>query len=224
MSKKDRKAAEEIILKGLMLVDPSGTNAKLTQEFFKGMDNQKFHNYIEALRAKKDFVSVVMPNMDKRVKVTAQNNLKVAERFKVDFFQHVWVTDPMTGTRYLTPQKYLVMHLPVRRQIQTLESKMSVPKHRKSVDELTNQVTGKSASASISQPETLVLIAKGQLKTAEELLKVRGGDIKALNYADQSTYATGGFSLDVLAQLPSRNKAVDTLSTYLLGMHYDNTF
>lgn len=224
MSKKDRKAAEEIILKGLSLIDPSGVNTTLTKEFFAGMSDQQFYNYIEALRNKKDYVSVVMPNLNKKVKVTTDNNLKIAPKFGVDFFQRIWVYDPLTNVKYLTPKKYLVMHLPVRRQIQTLESKMSVPKHRKSMDDLTHQVTGNSASSSISQPETLVLISKGQIRTAEELLKVRGGDLKALNYSEQSTYATGGYSLDVVAELPSRNKAVNTLSTYLLGMHYDNTF
>lgn len=224
MSKKDRKAATDVLLKGLALLDPSGTNARLTKEFLDGLSNQQFHNLVEAYRAKVDFPAIVAPNLNKSVKISVENNLKVAPKFGVEFFQQVWIRDPMSKVKYLSPQKYLIIDLPVRRQIQTREAKMSVPKNRRTVDDLTNQVTGASASASISQPETLVKIAKGQVRAAEEMLKVRGGDLQALNYADQQTFATGGFSLDVIAELDSRAKAADTLSTYLLTMHYDNTF
>ena len=224
MSKQDRKAATEILLKGLAVIDPSGTNARLTKEMLDGLGKQQFHNLIEAYRAKLDFPAIVAPNLNKAVKISVENNLAIAKKFGVEFFQQVWIRDPMSGVKYLSPQKYLIFHLPVRRQIQTREAKMSVPKNRRTVDDLTNQVTGASASASISQPETLVKIAKGQVRAAEEMLKVRGGDLTALNYADQQTFATGGFSLDVISELDSRAKAADTLSTYLIAMHYDNTF
>lgn len=224
MSKKDRKYATEVLLKGLALIDPSGTNAKLTADMLNTLSDQQFFNLIEAYRNKTDYPSIIAPNLDKRVKITVENNLKIAKAFSVEFFQQVWITDPMSGVKYLTPQKYLIVHLPVRRQIQTREAKMSVATNRRTVDDLTNQVTGDSAPSSQSQPETLVKISKGNIRSAEEQLKVRGGDLKALNYADQQMYATGGFSLDVVSQLDSRAKAVDTLSTYLLGMHYDNTF
>jgi hypothetical protein len=224
MSKKDRAYATEILLKGLSLIDTSGTNTKLTAEMLNGLSNQQFYNLVEAYRNKLDFPAIVAPNLDKNVKISVENNLKVAKYFSVDFFQQVWITDRMSGVQYLSPQKYLIIHLPVRRQIQTREAKMSVAINRRIVDDLTNQVTGPSAPSSQSQPETLVKIAKGNIRSAEEQLKVRGGDLKALNYADQQMYATGGFSLDVIAGLDSRAKAADTLSTFLLGMHYDNTF
>lgn len=224
MSKKDRAYCTEVILKGISLIDPSGTNTRLMADMLKSLDNQQFFNLIEAYRNKKDFPAIVAPNLDKNVKISVENNLKVAKFFSVEFFQQVWITDRMSGVTYLTPQKYLVAHLPVRRQTQTRESKMSVAVNRRTVDDLTNQVTGASAPSSQSQPETLVKISKGQIRSAEEQLKVRGGDLKALNYADQQMFATGGFSLDVVAGLDTRAKAADTLNNFLLGMHYDNTF
>lgn len=224
MSKKDRAYATEVLLKGLALIDPSGTNARLTAEMLNSLSNQQFFNLIDAYRNKIDFPAIVAPNLDKNVKISVENNLKIAKHFSVEFFQQVWITDRMSGVQYLSPQKYLIIHLPVRRQIQTREAKMSVAINRRIVDDLTNQVTGPSAPSSQSQPETLVKISKGNIRSAEEQLKVRGGDLKALNYADQQMYATGGFSLDVIAGLDSRAKAADTLSTFLLGMHYDNTF
>lgn len=224
MSKKDRAYATEVLLKGLALIDPSGTNTRLTAEMLNSLSNQQFFNLIDAYRNKIDFPAIVAPNLDKNVKISVENNLKIAKHFSVEFFQQVWITDRMSGIQYLSPQKYLIIHLPVRRQIQTREAKMSVAINRRIVDDLTNQVTGPSAPSSQSQPETLVKISKGNIRSAEEQLKVRGGDLKALNYADQQMYATGGFSLDVIAGLDSRAKAADTLSTFLLGMHYDNTF
>lgn len=224
MSKKDRAYATEVLLKGVTLIDPSGTNTKLLAGMLQKLSNQEFFNLIDTYRNKLDYPPIVAPNLDKNVKISVDNNLKIAKAFGVDFFQQVWITDRMSGIKYLSPQKYLIVDLPVRRQIQTREAKMSVPVSRKIVDDLTNQVTGPSAPSSQSQPETLVKVSKGQIRSAEEQLKVRGGDLKALNYADQQMYATGGFSLDVVAQLPSRAKAADTLNTFLLGMHYDNTF
>lgn len=221
---KNRKAAEAVILEWIAKIDPSGRNTELTQEYFTQMDDTQFEIWMEAIRVGKDTISMVAPNLDPERKMSTANNLKLAPEMGVEFFQRVWVTDSKSGEQWLTPIKYLVCHVPVRRQIQTRENKMAVPKDNSTIDESTGQVTGDSGKSSISSPEMLVLVAAGLNRTVEEFMKVRGGDETALRYSDRAIMETGGVSLDQIAKLGTRARSTRTLSTFLRGMHFDNNY
>jgi hypothetical protein len=78
---------------------------------------------------------------------------------------------------YLTPIKYFIVDLPIRRASQVLKKKISIPEHSKTVDKLTGQPTGDSKGAKISYPEVQVLMAMGMEQSSTELLKYRGGDL-----------------------------------------------
>ncbi len=219
-----RKETEAIILKWVNEIDPSGENGKLQQSFFDRMSDEQFTIWMEAIRDGKDTVSMLSPNLDKNRKMSIANNLRVADMMGVQLFQRVWVTDPVSGEEWLTPIKYLVCHVPVRRQIQTRENKMAVPKNNETLDELTDQVTGASGKSSISSPEMLVLVSAGLNRTVEEFMKVRGGDQKALRYTDRAILETGGVSLDQVSKLGSRAKSTSVLATFLRGMHFDTNY
>lgn len=219
----NRKAAEAIILKGLSLLDPSGKNTELTQAFFKNMSDQQFDNYMKAIEEGRDYVSLVYTNLQKSP-ITTDNNLEVAKKLNYDFFHRIWITDSATGMTYLTNQKHLVVDLPTRRQIQTLENKISIPEDNKHVDDLTDQPTGVSKGSALSFPEILVLHAQGNDKGIEEMIKYRGGDVKGMNALDKSIYETGGAKMESLEKLDTRVKSTETLTTLLKAMHIDNNF
>lgn len=219
-----RSAAEKEILDALSLLDPTGDNTKLMKDNFSKMNDKQFDAYMQAIKEGKDYVSMVVPNMRKKRAVTTDNTKKVAQKLGIQLEHQLWIVDPKTKLTYLTPIKYLVLHLPVRRQIQTLESKIAVAENNRKIDDMTDQVTRESGKSSISFPELLVLVASGQYRACEELLKVRGGDLAALNMSNTNIYSTGGFSLDAVASLGTRAKATETLSILLTAMHFDNNF
>jgi hypothetical protein len=219
----NRKAAEKVILEWMNQIDPSGVNTKQYEQFFANMDDKAFDAYIEAIEKEEDYVSVTMPNLGD-TKITTENNLKLGEKLGINFFQRIWYTDPATGVTALTPQKYLVVELPVRRQIQTLVNKISIPEDNKHVDEMTDQPTGVSKGSSISFPEILVMYAAGHEKAIEEMIKVRGGDLKALQIMEKSIHETGGASLQVIGKAGTRVKSTETLAILMKGAHLDNNF
>ncbi len=220
----NRKAAEAVILEWVGRIDPSGANTQLMQSYFDNMDDERFDSWMTAIRNGEDTISMVAPNLDTKRGMSTANNLSIATDMGVEFFQQVWKTDPHTGEEWLTPIKYLVCHVPVRRQIQTRENKMAVPKDNSKVDESTGQVTGDSGKSSISSPEMLVLVSSGLYKTVEEFMKVRGGDETALRFSDLSILNTGGVSLDQIGKLGTHAKSTSTFATFLRGMHFDTNY
>lgn len=221
---RNRAKAEKRILATISMIDKSGINTKLTKDFFASMNDQQFHDYMMAIKEKRDYVSIVMDNMGK-TKITTENNLDVAAFLGVKLFQRIWLTDPATGMEYLTPLEYLVIHLPVRRQIQTLLNKISIPEDNKHVDELTDQPTGASKGSAVSFPELLVMYSSGAEKAIEEFIRFRGGDLKLMNDFDKQIHETGGASMEALSNVSrSRVKSTKVLSTILTAMHIKNNF
>ncbi len=219
----NRKAAEKVILEGLSMIDPSGTNTQLMIAFFKNMTDAAFDKYMQAIADGTDYVSIVAPTLTK-CKITTENNLKVAKKLNFEFFHRLWLTDVATGSVYLTNQRYLVVKLPVRRQIQTLENKISIPEDNRHVDDLTDQPTGVSKGSSISFPELLVMYSQGNSRGIEELIKYRGGDIKGMQAMDKQIHESGGASLDSLSKLGTKVKSTQTLSVMMKAMHLENNF
>lgn len=220
----NRAAAEKIILDGVSLIDVTGKSLKVLKSFFTQMDDKAFHAYMTAVKEGREYISIIMDNLNGN-KITTVNNIAVAKKLGCKLYQRVWTTDQATGVTYLTNEEYLVVHLPVRRQIQTLLHKISIPEDNKHVDELTDQPTGASKGSSISQPELLVMLSGGSVAAIEEFMRFRGGDLKLMAAMDQSIHETGGASMEALgANATSRVKSTVVLSTFLTAMHIRNNF
>lgn len=217
----NRKAAEAAALSWVNDVDPSGNSGKKLAEFFKGLSDKQFGEWVQALKEKRDYVPIIVPVTGKSP-VTVENNLKVAEKRGVPIFERVWITDPATGSTYLSPIKFPIVYLPVRRQIQSLVNKVSIPDDNKHIDELTDQPVGPSKGSSISFPELQVLYAQGFDKALIELVKFRGGDDKGFRAMDKMLMESGTVTIDQLEGMGTRAKASDTLSTLFKTAHLDN--
>lgn len=220
--KGNRKAAERFILDYIEKLMPGSENTALYREYFASMDDETFHGFMDALAKEETTLSVIAPNFGK-VKLTVENNLKIAEELGHNFFERLWIKPDDNTPAYLTPKQYLVMDLPLRRQAQVLVKKISIPEDNQSVDDLTGQPSGKSEAAKISYPETQVLAALNLDKTLNELLKYRGGDTQGFNAMNDSFAKTGGASQEAIKHLAGGVRSTQTLHTILLAMHLSNT-
>jgi hypothetical protein len=220
----NRKAAEAAVYKWIAeLIPGDDFNVKRYKTLFAQMSDAQFDAFMELLESGEEVLSFENPNLSEH-KLTIENNFRVAQLLEHPFFERVWLTDPATGVRYLSPIPYLIVDLPLARQQQMLVEKMSIPENNRHVDELTGQPTGDSHSSSATFPEIQGLYAQGLNQVILELIKFRGGDTVARQRMDRSILETGGVRMDAVEALgPTRPKSTETLSTLLNGMHLSNT-
>ena len=216
-----RKDAEKLCLQWMNDLDPSGVNTARWAAKFKNMDDDTFKKFVGQLRSRQDYISMVSPNF-KDKSITTENNFKVAKKYGVKLFQRLWLTDPVTGIRYLSHDEYPVFYLPVRRQIQMARNKMSYAKDNAKSDALTGQPVGESEGGAISYPEILVLNSRGLNKTTEELIYVRGGNAGSFRASNKLIRETGSVSLKELEANSTGVKSTQVLNTLFKAAHIDN--
>lgn len=201
---------------------PGGGNGAVIRKQLEAMSVKELDAYVEKLASGEEILPLIAPNL-KDQKLTVKNNFKIAKELGHDFFQHLKLTDPETGTTYVTPEKYLVMLLPVRRQRQLQRKKITIPHGVRHVDEMSGQVTGPSKGAKISLPELQILYSQDLTEPLIELIKYRGGDVKGQQMMYRSLMETGRVSQKALAMTPTKVKSTQTLSVILKAMHLQST-
>lgn len=218
----NREAATRLGVKWLKKMDPSGNSAKEFQKMVEKLDDEQFEQYVEQIEAGKAFVPLIYENMSGSP-ITTKGLMKVAEEMGVEVFQHLVTTDGVTGQLMKTPRRYPVLYLPVRRPVQALSKKWSIPDNSSHIDELTDQVTGDSKGSALSFPETLILQSHGQDMAIQEFLKLRGGDLEAQTAMERQIAETGECDATQIVEEHTKPKAVHSLSVFLRTMHLDNT-
>jgi len=218
----NRKAAEAFILKYIEKILPGSNNVKMYEEMFAGMSDAKFDTFMADIEDGKTRLVIIAPNLQAQ-KLSTKRNLGIAEELGHNFFQRLWLKSPHLDAPYLTPIKYLVMQLPLRRQAQLLTKKISIPEDNKSVDDFSGQPTGKSQGSKLSYPELQILAALGLDANITEMIKFRGGDTKAFDAQNRQISESGGTSQKAIEHLGTVVKSTQTLSIYLKCMHLDNT-
>jgi len=200
---------------------PGSNNRDIYEKRLNNLTNAEFGELMDRLASGEEVLALFIPNLSEH-QLNLKRNLKIAKQLGVELFEHLYLTDPQTGQVYKTPIRHLVVDLPLRRQVQMLYKKMSVPEHNQAVDERSGQATGPSKGARISYPELQVNAAKGLDNMVLELIKYRGGDEKAYNAMNRSILETGDASLEEInARGPTTVKATQTLSVFLKSMHLD---
>lgn len=216
----NRQAATAEIIKWIDMLLPGSPNAALYTKRLAAMSDAQFDTFMSQLEDGSQILSLIAPNLSEH-KLTIERNFAVAKELGHEFFERLYLTDAKTGETYLTPVKYLVVDLPLRRQQQLLIKKISIPSDNQHVDELTGQPSGPSAGSRASYPEIHVLDAQGFSRSIEELIKFRGGDTKARQALDRQIIETGGASQDAIKRIPTRVKSTVTLRVFLNGMLLD---
>jgi hypothetical protein len=218
----NRKAAEKVILEYIEKMMPGSPNTQLYKELFATMSDKQFDDFMKGIEDGSIRLAIIAPNFGEQ-QLSTERNLKLAKELGHEFFERVWIDPGNDIPPYLSPIKYLVVDLPLRRQAQLLVKKISIPEDNKSVDDFTGQPTGKSKGSKISYPETQILAALNLDANLTELLKLRGGDIKGFDAMNAAISQTGGVSQEAIKHLGSRVKSTETLSIFLTCMHLKNT-
>lgn len=221
MAKGNRKAAEAEALAWVNDIDKSGRTGKYLKECFSNMGDDRFEAWIVDLENKKDYLHVIMDNVNSRG-ITVENNQLVAKKRGVNFYQRIWIVDPKTKLRYLSNIPYPCLDCNLKVQIETIENKRSIPTSSNKIDEMTGQVSGDAGAMSMSPPEFQVLYAMGLEDVITESMKYRGGDVKGNNEFNKSLVETGQVSIAALEKTHTTVKSTQTLHNVLVGMHYDN--
>lgn len=214
-----RKAVETLIYEVINQLDPSGMNAKRYQDQFAKWTDTQFRSYMEGVRAGAIKFVLYVPNLKLNLKMA--DIFAAAHALDLELFERLRLWDSTTRRYYLTPQKYPVLMLPVRRLKQFLMDKISVPESDAKIDAFSGQVVKPDRGASISSVEMQTILSKGLKTSISELIRVRGGDIHAYASFRGQLEETGVASLNSIDS-DSRARSSVILSTYLRSMHVDN--
>lgn len=201
-------------------VDLSEYN-KLYLKQIDSMNATEFEAFITDIDNMDRFLEVMIP-VSTGNRVPEDAIIKLTRKYGGEPFSQLRVVDDTTGETYITPEKYWTPLFPKRRQIQTMESKSSLPDSNKVRDNLTGAVTGASKGSSISSVQSLSMISRGLTANALELNKARGGDLTASREMNKSLIETGTVSLNTLLQNNSRPESTETLGIRWTCMHIDH--
>lgn len=201
---------------------PGGENGKYMRERLEALSPEQLDDYVTKLASGEEILPLIAPNLRDN-KLTIENNLKLAKKLGHEFFQPLILTDPDTNTTYRTPEKYLVVDIPVRRQRQLQRKKITIPQGTRHVDELSGQVTGPSRGSKISMPELQVLYSQDLTNPIVELIKYRGGDVKGQQLLYRSLMETGRASQKALAMTPTAVRSTQVLAVIFNAMHLSTT-
>jgi len=219
---RNRKEFIDFVVKYLDKLLPGGENSTYMRGRLEAMSPDQMDAYVAKLASGDEIIPLVAPSLHDK-KITIENNFKVAKELGHDFFHHLRLTDPATGTVYLTPEKYLVIDIPVRRQRQLQRKKITIPQGTRHVDELSGQVTGASRGSKISMPELQVLYSQELTQPIVELIKYRGGDIKGQQLLYRSLMETGHASQKALSVTPTSVRSTQVLGILFNAMHLSTT-
>lgn len=216
-----RKQITEFIVNSIDKILPDGNNKKRTQKFLDSMTNEEFVNYVRKLGNEEARLTLIAPNGAK-VKLSTERNIQVAKELGIELYQRIWFSTPDGRGKYLSPHKYMILMLPVRRQCQILTKKISIPQDNKSMDTLTGQPAGKSKGSKISFPELQTLSAQNLIMSLQEMLHYRGGDNRGKQIMDTRIHDTGDVSIKAIENYRGDVESTMTLSAYLTAMHLRN--
>ena len=216
----NRKKAEALILEYINAIQPGNENVGLYKAKFKAMSDGEFDVMMNSLESGDLTLPFIAPNGTK--KIDPSNNVKLMRKLGHEAYQQLILTDEASGTTYLTPRKYLVIDLPLRRQVQLLTEKMSVAKDNTTVDQLTGAPVRDSKGSSLSGPEMALLSAQGLNNVIVELMSARGGDGTIFRDMNRSIIETGGANVSALKVKDTRPKVTESLSTYFKAAHLNN--
>lgn len=196
---------------------------KELESMLESLTDEQFDTYMEKLQSGEEILPYFAPNLND-VGLNSQTNLEIAEELGHSFFERLWITDPATGETYLTPKKYLVVDLPLRRMQQSLHKKINIPKDNRHIDDRTGQPTGsgESKGATLSFPELQAMHSHGLEQSIRELFKFRAGDETNYRNLERETLQTGTPKMDAVEDPDSRPKSTETFSILLKSAHIGN--
>lgn len=220
--KKARIATQNWIKACIFKIKSCQKNMAIYDEFFAGLSDEEFVDTINKFGTGELIPPLIDPNYSSP-KITIENNLIVAKELGLEFMKKIWIGAANGRPAYLTPIKYPVYMLPLRRQAQLATKKISIPEDNSQRDDMTGQATGKSKGSSISFTEIYVLQGIGCEAGLEEMLKYRGGDNGGFHAMNVFASRYGSVSLKAIERFSTGVEATKALRAWLTCMHFETT-
>lgn len=189
-----RKKIQDKILSVLSSMDRTGKNTKHYQDKFAKMSDKDFADFMQRIRDREEVLVIYSANTVDRLSLP--DLVDTAKKIGLELFERIRMYDTTNDTYYYTPHKMLVLQCPIRRMAQFVDHKLSVAEGDSRIDMLSGQVVKPDQAASLSEPETRCLYARGLNKTLRELLKFRGGDVVAFAEFKRELEETGTTTVD----------------------------
>lgn len=189
-----RKKIQDKILSVLSSMDRTGKNTKHYQDKFAKMSDKDFADFMQRIRDREEVLVIYSANTVDRLSLP--DLVDTAKKIGLELFERIRMYDTTNDTYYYTPHKMLVLQWPIRRMAQFVDHKLSVAEGDSRIDMLSGQVVKPDQAASLSEPETRCLYARGLNKTLRELLKFRGGDVVAFAEFKRELEETGTTTVD----------------------------
>jgi len=210
-------------LESIELILPSSDNIEMYREYFKKKTIEEMLGYIDLIREGKFKLPFIIPNL-KGENIEIKRLLSVGDKFGHTFFQNITITDQQDdGLTYESPVKAMVVTDYVRRQIQTSENKLSVPKNANVIDDSTGQVTGDSKGGAFSLAETRNLEAKNLDNCIYEFLAPLGGNNEAYQIMEDMIIEQGSVTIEDI-KTDERPGVVDMVDVLFRSAHIDGNW
>lgn len=212
-----RRSIQDYILKTLKLQEPGLYNYKIYEEFFDNMSDEDFDSYMKTLRDNQHAkITLMVPPF--KVVLDPKDSFETAKFLGLELMERIKLWDPV-GKRYcLTPEKYYILKLPIRRLKQYGLDGLSVPDSDKRLNPLTDQVVKPDKGSAISFPQAQMIAEKGLTTSLHELMTIRGGDLEAYSKMKAQIEETGEASVEVM-EGTAGVKSAQTLRSFLNAMH-----
>ena len=176
-----RKKIEEMINKTLMLMDPTGINAKKYRNMFQTMNDAKFSQWIEAfLSNEKSNIRLDIEEFgDGSRSVKFENVEKAADYLGIKLFEYVYLphvsSNPNRPIR--TKQPVLVGYLPIKRTQQLVTKKTGLAISDDDRDDMTGATKGDSKGGTTTGIENELLAGVGGDIILSEISGARGDNV-----------------------------------------------
>ena len=218
-----RKEATDWLLSEIDNLQKGTPNVKILRDYLNGLSEKDHKALCEKLATGTEILPFYNPNLKGKEKsLNVTNMLSMCDRLGISVFQQLILTDRITGVKFKTTHKYMVLLLSSRRQIQTVMKGKSVAEDNRHTDTFTGQASSKSAVVKITYPEMLILDAMGHKNAVLELLGARGGNEAAFKLMKRNLLNTGEVSMAELEELGTRATSLETARAYLFAMHLEN--
>lgn len=228
MNKKRQEVTDFFVKQFDEILPGDKSNGERLRKQLDAMSDAQFENYLRKLGpartpeeiANREVLPFYCP-VGYEHRISIARNHRIVRELGRDLSHRLVMTDGPTGQQYVTPHKYPVYDLIVRRQSQTLLKKRSVPEHNQRVDDLTGQPTALSKGSRISAPELAALASRGLDNTILEFINFRGGNVEGYREMFRRLVEDGECSLESLKGV-GKVKSTATASILLNCMHIGN--
>jgi len=194
-----RKKIEDLVKKTLLLMDPTGINAKKYQQMFQSKSDQSFKKWIEGFLAdEKSNIRLDIEEFgDGSRTLKFENVEKAADYLGIKLFEYVYLphvsSNPNRPIR--TKQPVLVGYLNIKRTQQLVTKKTGLATSDTNRDDMTGAAKGKAKGGTTSGIENELLMGVGADVIVSEISGARGDNVAEYDNMLSSISESGSVKL-----------------------------